>query len=44
MECNKRIRNIRSSIFIDLNLNQISNVLLNRTRSFSRTFAIDLAN
>ena len=44
MECNKRNRNIRYAIFRDSNLNRISNVLLNRTRSFSRTFVIDLAN
>ena len=36
MECNKRNHNI--SIFRDSNLNRISNVLLNRTRSFFRTF------
>ena len=35
MECNKRNHNIR--IFRDSNLNRISNVLLNRTRSFFRT-------
>ena len=43
MECNKHNRNIRYAIFRDSNLNRISNVLLNRTRSFSRTFVIDLA-
>ena len=32
------------AIFRYLNLNRISNVLLNRTKSFSRTFAIDLVN
>ena len=44
MECNKRNRNIRYAIFRDSNLNRISNVLLNQTRSFSRTFAIDLSD
>ena len=44
MEFNKRNRNIHYAIFRDLNLNRISNDLLNRTRSFSRTFVIDLAN
>ena len=44
MECNKRYRNIRYAIFKDSNLNRISNVLLNRTGSFSRTFIIELAN
>ena len=44
MECNKRNRNINCAIFGELNLNRISNDLLNRTRSFSGTFAIDLAN
>ena len=44
MECNKRSRNICYAIFRDSNLNRILNVLLNRTRSFSRTFMIDLAN
>ena len=34
MECNKRSRNIRYVIFRDSNLDQISNVLLNQTRSF----------
>ena len=36
MECNKRNRNIRYAILRDSNLNQISNVFLNRTKSFSR--------
>ena len=44
MECNKRNRNIRYAIFRDLNLNRVSNVLINRTRSLSRSFVIDLAN
>ena len=44
MKCNKRNRDIRYAIFRDLNLNRISNVLLSRTRSFSRTFVIDLVN
>ena len=44
MKCNKRNRNMRYAIFGDSNLNLISNVLLSRTRSFSRTFVIDLAN
>ena len=44
MEYNKRNRNIHCAIFRDLNLNRISNDLLNRTRSFSRTFVIDLGN
>ena len=44
MECNKRNRNIRRAIFRDSNLNRISNVMLNRTRSFSRTVLKDLAN
>ena len=44
MECNKRNRNIRYAIFRDSNLNQIANVFLDRARSFSRTFVIDLAN
>ena len=44
MECNKRSRNIRYAIFRYLNLNRISNVLLNRTKSFSRTFVMDLVN
>ena len=44
MECNKRNRNIRYAIFRDLNLNRVSNDLINRTRSLSRSFVIDLAN
>ena len=44
MECNKRNRNTNCAIFGELNLNRISNDLLNRTKSFSRTFAIDLVN
>ena len=46
MECNKRNRDIRYYIFKDANLNRISNVLLNRTRSFARTYfpVINLAN
>ena len=44
MEWNKRNRNIRYIIFRDSNLNRISNVLLNRTRSSSGIFVIDLAN
>ena len=44
MECNKQNRNIRYAFFRDSNLNRISSVLLNRTRSFSRTFVIDLTN
>ena len=44
MEWNKRNRNIRYVIFRDSNLNRISNVLLNRTRSSSGIFVIDLAN
>ena len=44
MECNKRNHNIRYAIFRDSNLNRISNALLNQTRSFFRTFGIDLAN
>ena len=44
MECNKRNSKIRYAIFRDSNLNQISNVQLNQTRSFPRTFVIDLAN
>ena len=44
MECNKRSGNIRYAVFRVLNLNQISNVLLNQTKSFSCTSVIDLAN
>ena len=44
MACSKRYRNIRYAIFRDWNLNRISNVFLNRARSFSRIFVIDLAN
>ena len=44
MKRNKRNRNIHYVIFRDSTLNRISNVLLNRTKSFSRTFVIDLAN
>ena len=44
MKCNKRNRNVRYAIFRDSNLNRISNVLLNRTRSSSGIFVIDLAN
>ena len=44
MECNKRNRNIPYATFTDSNLNQISNVQLNRRRSFPRNFVIDLAN
>ena len=44
MECNKRYRNKRYAIFSDSNLKRISNVLLDRTRSFSRTFVLDLTN
>ena len=38
MECNKRNRKIRYATFRDSNLNRISNVLPNQTRSFSRIF------
>ena len=44
MDCNKRNCNKRYAIFRDSNLNRFSNVLLNRTGSFSRTFVIDSAN
>ena len=44
MECNKRNRNISYAIFRDSNLNQILNILLNGTGSFSRTFVLDLSN
>ena len=44
MEWNKRNRKIHYVIFRDSNLNRISNVLLNRTRSSSGTFVIDLGN
>ena len=42
MKCNKRNRKIRYAIFRDSNLNQISNVLLIRTRLFL-WLVIDLA-
>ena len=44
MECDKRNRNISYAVFRDSNSNRISNVLLDRTRSFTSTFVIDLAN
>ena len=44
MEYNERNCNIRYAIFRDSNLNQTSNVLLNQTGSFSRSFGKDLAN
>ena len=44
MECDKRNRNIRYTIFKDSNLNRISNVSLYGMRSFSCTFVIDLGN
>ena len=44
MEYNKPNYSIGYAIFRDSNLNRILNVLLNRARSFSRTFVIDLTN
>ena len=44
IERNKRNRNIGYTLFRDSNLNRISNVLLNRARSFFCTFVINLAN
>ena len=44
MECKKRNRNKRYAIFRDSNLNRLSNVLLNRTRSFFRWMVNYLAN